>query len=244
MLKSLGVIPARYASVRFPGKVLAEIAGKPLIFWTYEGAKSSRLLDHLLVATDDERVAERVEHFGIDTMITSINCKSGTDRVAEVAEKLRFYDLVVNIQGDEPLITGTIIDSLIEQFEIHPDITVATIISPILSIDEFNDPNVVKVVTDSSGFAIYFSRLPIPYETEHYPPKKHIGIYAYRWEELMKLSQLKPTRLEKAERLEQLRAIENGIKIFCHELPEAVDLISVDTKEDLIRVEEIVKNRE
>ena len=234
MLRTLGVIPARYGSTRFPGKMLADINGKPLFMWTYDGAKKARKLDHLIVATDDERIADVAERHGIDVMMTSPKCKSGTERTAEVAKNLTFYDVVINIQGDEPMIKSEFIDQLIEVFEANPQIEMATITTHIRTKRQWYNPNVVKVVTDINGFALYFSRSPIPSEnTEYFPPRKHIGIYGYRRETLLRLAELEPTPLELAEKLEQLRAVENGIKIFCLDIPEAKDLISVDTKEDI-----------
>ncbi|MCD6418426.1 3-deoxy-manno-octulosonate cytidylyltransferase [bacterium] len=243
-MRVLGVIPARYSSTRFPGKMLAPILGKPLVLWTYDGAKTSTLLDHLIIATDDERIADTAELHGADVIMTSPSCKNGTERAAEVAKKLHLYDIIVNIQGDEPLINGKIIDALVEDIISHPDAGMATITAPIPSERQWRNADVVKVVTDKNGFALYFSRSPIPHRRNNtIIPQRHIGIYAYRWEDLLRISRLGVSPLEREEGLEQLRALEYGVKIHCHKIPEAEQLISVDREKDIRKVERALKKR-
>ncbi len=243
-MQVLGVIPARFASTRFPGKMLAPILGKPMILWTYEGAMQAVLLDHVIVATDDERIAEIAEHNGADVIMTSPSCRNGTERVAEVAKKLHLYNTIVNIQGDEPLITGKIIDSVVEDINARPEASVSTVYVKEPSLNKARNGNMVKVATDKNDFALYFSRSLIPHmRNKNVVPKKHIGIYAYRWEDLLRLSRLEPTPLEREESLEQLRALEYGMKIHCVEVPEAAELISVDTPEDVAKVERTLRRK-
>ncbi len=243
-MRVLGVIPARYASTRFPGKMLAQVCGKPLILWTYEGCTKAALLDHIIVATDDERIAEVAERNGADVMMTSPSCKNGTERAAEVAKKLHLYDIIVNIQGDEPLINGKIIDAVIEDIASRPDAGISTVCAPITSERQWRNPDVVKVVLDRENFALYFSRAPIPHRRNgNIPPRKHIGIYAYRWEDLLRVSRFGPTPLEREEGLEQLRALECGIRIHCVEIPEANELVSVDRAQDIKKVEKAILRR-
>lgn len=249
-MKVVGIIPARFASSRLPGKPLLPIAGKPMIQHVYERASQATILDRLLVATDDPRVKETVEGFGGLASLTSPGHPSGTDRVAEVAETLT-CDLVVNIQGDEPLIPSALIDQAVLPFFHDPTLPMGTVCRRIVEPAEALDPHVVKVVFDLQGFALYFSRAPIPYVREGVqglgfrveekgsdpsplPFYKHIGLYVYRRDVLLKLAGLPPTPLEKAERLEQLRALEHGIRIRVVETQH--DSIGVDTAEDLERV--------
>jgi len=241
-MQVLGVIPARYASTRFPGKMLAPILGKPMVLWVAEAAAKSKLLDHFLVATDDERIADIAEHNGYDVIMTSPSCRNGTERVAEVAKKLHLYEILVNIQGDEPLITGEIIDKVVEDLFNTPEAGISTGYVPIQSERKAKDPNVVKVVTDKDGFALYFSRSVVPYQRNGIvKPKRHIGIYAYRWEEIIRYSRYPQSDLEREENLEQLRALEYGAKIHCIEIPGGENLIGVDTPEDIRRVERALK---
>lgn len=240
-MRVLGVIPARSSSTRFPNKPLAKILNKPMILWVLDGAKESSLLDHLIVATDDERIAEICENHNADVIMTSPACQTGTERVAEVAKKLHTYDIVVNIQGDEPLIKGSIVDTVIEDLINTPTTSISTAIVPAKSLNQARNKNNVKVVLDLDGFALYFSRSLIPFPRLGIAkPMIHIGIYAYRWEELLKLSRLPQTPLEREESLEQLRAIENNIRIHCVKLPENTTLIGVDVKEDIRKVERIL----
>jgi 3-deoxy-manno-octulosonate cytidylyltransferase (CMP-KDO synthetase) len=237
-MRILGVIPARYASTRFPGKMLAPISGKPMILWTLEGAKTSAKLDHIIVATDDERISNVCEQHGADTITTSPTCKNGMERVAEVAKKLHLYDIIVNIQGDEPLISGKIIDTIIDNLISQPTAGISTGYVCDLTAEKFENPDIVKVVTDVNNFALYFSRSPIPNgRNSAAMAKRHIGIYAYRWENLLQLSRMRQTPIEREESLEQMRALESGIKIFCADIPDAAKLIGVDRPEDIKKVE-------
>jgi 3-deoxy-manno-octulosonate cytidylyltransferase (CMP-KDO synthetase) len=233
--KILGVIPARLASSRFPGKVLAQIASKPMLQHVYERASQARYLTSIIVATDDERVFEVARNFGARVRMTRSDHLSGTDRVAEVASAEN-CDIVVNIQGDEPLIDPDAIDAAILPMVHDTDIQMATLKKKIIDPREIADPNVVKVITDLAGDAIYFSRLPIPYyrEKSASPYFKHIGIYLYQRDFLLGYSALPVGPLERAERLEQLRALENGLKIRVVETD--YESLGVDTPEDLERV--------
>ncbi|MCD6594819.1 3-deoxy-manno-octulosonate cytidylyltransferase [bacterium] len=243
-MQILGVIPARYASTRFSGKMLAKILGKPMLLWTYEGASQSVLLDHILVATDNQQIADVAEHNGIDVVMTSPSCRNGTERVAEVAKKLHLFNIIVNIQGDEPLIDGTILDKVIEDIIARPDAAISTPYVEINSERKARNPNIVKVITDRNNFALYFTRSIVPYpRNKIVKHKKHIGIYAYRWEDLVRLSRLEPTPLEREENLEQLRALEYGMNIHCIETPEADNLISVNVPDDIRKIERILKKK-
>jgi 3-deoxy-manno-octulosonate cytidylyltransferase (CMP-KDO synthetase) len=232
------IIPARYASTRFPGKPLALINGKPMIQHVYEAACTSKA-DHVCVATDDERIADCVAGFGGKAVMTSPTLPSGTDRCGEAARRLQLQgdDIVINVQGDEPFITGEVINLLIKLFE-NPSVQIATLTSLITRPEEVNDPNKVKVVFDKNHRAIYFSRHTIPYlrNPEQFTPKyfKHIGIYGYRYSTLQRLIQLPESNLEKSEKLEQLRWIENGYAIHVAEC--VYEGIGIDTPEDLERV--------
>lgn len=234
--KILGVIPARYASSRFPGKALAQIAGKPMICRVYERASRSRYLTRLVVATDDERIAQAARRCGAPVRMTRPDHLSGTDRVAEVAAGEN-ADLVVNIQGDEPLIDPEAIDAAAMALLHDPEVPMGTLRKRIENPADCDNPNVVKVVTDRFGDAIYFSRHPIPYVRGERPPGlhfKHIGLYVYRREFLLGYSDLPVGPLEQAERLEQLRALENGHRIRVVETE--YESMGVDTPEDLERV--------
>jgi 3-deoxy-manno-octulosonate cytidylyltransferase (CMP-KDO synthetase) len=241
--KILGVIPARLASSRFPGKVLAQIASKPMLQHVYERASQARYLTTIIIATDDDRVFEVARNFGARVRMTRSDHLSGTDRVAEVASAEN-CDIVVNIQGDEPLIDPDAIDAAILPMAHDSEIQMATLKKKIVDPREIADPNVVKVITDLAGDAIYFSRLPIPYQRDAAPPRpgprppapyyKHIGIYLYQRDFLLGYSALPVGPLEQAERLEQLRALENGLKIRVVETD--YESIGVDTPEDLERV--------
>ena len=237
-MKTLGVIPARYGAQRFPGKPLALIAGKPLIQRVYEQARQAKRLDRVVVATDDARIAAAVKKFGGEVVLTSPACPSGTDRAAEVARQLD-CDLIVNIQGDEPLIQPAMIDQLVDGFA---GCDMATLARPIESAEVLANPNVVKVVFASNGNALYFSRHPIPFVREVGTPAqhfKHLGIYAYRREFLLKFVQLPQSALEKTEKLEQLRALENGFAIKVLVTPH--DSVGVDVPADVEIVEEILR---
>jgi 3-deoxy-manno-octulosonate cytidylyltransferase (CMP-KDO synthetase) len=234
----LGVIPARFASSRFPGKPLAVVAGKSMLRHVWERASLAGSLSRLLIATDDDRIFAEARRFGAMIRMTSPEHSSGTERVAEVAAS-DSASLVVNIQGDEPLIEPTAIDAAVNGLIEHPECDMCTLKKRIQDQRELVNPNVVKVVTSLDGNAIYFSRLPIPYETGigvvHY---KHIGLYVYRRDFLLRYAQLPAGPLEKAERLEQLRALENGCRI--HVVETDYDSIGVDTPEDLERVADLL----
>lgn len=236
--KILGVIPARFQSSRFPGKALARIASKPMLQHVYERASQARYLTSTLIATDDERIYEVARSFGARVRMTLPDHQSGTDRVAEVASAEE-SELVVNIQGDEPLIDPDAIDAAILPLAHDSDIVMGTLRKKIEDAREIDDPNVVKVVTDLRGDAIYFSRCPIPFyrdapaaATRAY--YKHIGLYVYRRDFLLQYSQLPVGPLERAERLEQLRAMENGYRIRVTETE--YESLGVDTPGDLERV--------
>ncbi|MFO7306514.1 MAG: 3-deoxy-manno-octulosonate cytidylyltransferase [Gammaproteobacteria bacterium] len=238
------VIPARYASTRLPGKPLLDIAGRPMIEWVIAASLQSRA-EEVLVATDDVRIAERV---GERAVMTQPSHQSGTDRIAEVARQRGWSDetIVVNVQGDEPQLPSALIDQVASLLKSHPDADIATLCTPICSLQEFLEPNVVKVVTAQNGLALYFSRAPIPFDRDGAPDgvasqsqfqgaHRHLGLYAYRVAALRKLSTLEPSELERIEKLEQLRALQAGMKIVvavASEPPPA----GVDTPEDLARV--------
>jgi len=233
LMKRAVVIPARYASTRLPAKPLADIAGKPLIQWVYDGACSSTLKDEVIIATDDERIRAVAQSFRATVAMTSPDCPSGTDRVYEVIAG-RDADVIVNVQGDEPQIRGDMIDTLFAAFDKEP-LEMATLCCPLDDADECMNPNVVKVVVDSNGFALYFSRAPIPFfrKSTGMPVYKHIGIYGYSRSFLQRFVRLPAGRLEETESLEQLRALEAGHRIKV--LVVNYDGMSIDTPEDLER---------
>jgi len=229
--RTAAIIPARYASTRFPGKVLAKLCGKPMIQWVYEKALDS-IADEVLIATDDEQVLSAVEAFGGKAVMTSPDHPSGTDRICEAAAGLD-CDIIINIQGDEPLIPVEVINDLIILMQANPEIQMATVGVP-AERDVLDDPNRVKVVVDNFDFALYFSRSLIPFLREgglDCPALLHWGIYAYRKATLQEFVSLPESRLESCEKLEQLRALENGIKIYL--MRSDLESIGVDTPEDL-----------
>lgn len=240
-MKILGVIPARYASTRFPGKPLALVAGKPMIQCVYARAQRSAMLTDLSVATDDARIAAVVENFGGNVMMTSADHPSGSDRIAEVAQQIRPQpDIVVNIQGDEPLIDPAAIDVAINVLLTDESAGVSTLVRPIASKDELENPNVVKVALAEDHTALYFSRSPIPFCREgatraawlgQHQYLKHLGIYVYRYEALLSFVAWPPSRLERVEQLEQLRLLEHGVRI--HVARTEYEGRSVDTPADL-----------
>ena len=250
--KAVVIIPARWDSSRFPGKPLAKIRNKPMIQWVLEQVAKARLISEVIVATDDERIFKAVEDMGARVVMTSDQHPSGTDRVAEVAEKMG-YDIIVNVQGDEPLIPPENIDLAVQALRDAPDVPVATLMIEIQDQEEIFNPNMAKVVTDKNGFALYFSRAPIPYDRDGWPKGgtvaskmtsqlwyKHIGLYAYRKSFLMEFPRLGVSKLEMAEKLEQLRMLEYGfpLKVVLTEH----NSIGVDHPEDLNRVEQILKD--
>lgn len=234
------IIPARYASTRLPGKPLLDIAGKPMIRHVVERVSQARLIDQVIVATDDERIATVVRSFGGEVRLTAEDHPTGTDRLAEVALTLPAAEIIVNVQGDEPLIPPQAIDALAAAFTGQPDLQMATLITA-LSDEEAHNPAVVKVVASLDGHALYFSRSLIPYPRNHGPQTryfKHIGVYAYRRDFLLHFAKLAPTPLEQTESLEQLRALEHGYRIRLIETP--FRSVGVDTPEDLLRVRQLV----
>lgn len=238
-MKVLCVIPARYASTRLPGKPLSLIAGKPMIQHVYERACQAQMPNEVIVATDNELVEKAVAAFGGKAVMTSPDHPSGTDRLAEVALMYPDVDVIVNVQGDEPMIPPEVIDNLAKALENDAELNMATM-KVIMDEADYNNPAAVKVVTDLNGYALYFSRSLMPYprnKPDGYKVYKHVGIYAYRRNFLLKYAALQPTPLEKAESLEQLRALENGYKIRV--LESSFKGIGVDTPEDLAAVNEL-----
>lgn len=238
------VIPARWGSTRFPGKCLHPIAGKPLVRHVWERSLSARHISKVLIATDDKRIADSARAFGAEVMMTSANHPSGTDRIAEVAGRLRGITHFINVQGDEPLIDPGLIEELAESLVNDPKIGMITAATPFASLKEADDPNCVKVVTGTSGDALYFSRSRIPFHRDSkdmasaITPMLHLGIYGYRRDILTKLVKLAPTPLEQCEKLEQLRALEHGIPIRV--IRTSHRGIGVDTPADALRVEKLL----
>ena len=245
-MKSVGIIPARYGSSRFPGKPLALIAGRPMIEWVYKRAKASKL-DYVVVATDDERIFNCVESFGGMAVMTRTDHETGTDRLQEavekLSEKLGEFQIVINVQGDEPLIDKALIDALVEMMKQDENVPMGTLMHEISDITDVDNPNVVKVICDKNLDALYFSRCPIPYNRAKSEMKyfRHLGIYAYRKSFLKTFTELAQSRLEKLESLEQLRALENGYKIRVLEAKTAC--AGVDTPEDLVKIESFIQER-
>jgi len=236
---AVAIIPARYESTRLPGKALADIGGRPMVEHVYRRTAAARSLGGVIVATDDQRIVDAVRAFGGNVCLTRSTHQSGTDRIAEVAEALA-CPIIVNVQGDEPLIDPADIDAAVSPFAGDPDLQMSTLRFRIEDDAEALDPNVVKVVVDRNGYALYFSRAPIPTmrKTGTAPFYKHIGLYAYRRDFLLRFAALEPTPLEQAERLEQLRALEHGYRIKAVETRH--DSIGVDSEADLIRVRQLV----
>jgi len=236
----LGIIPARFASSRLLGKILADIGGKPMIQHTYESASRSNLLNEIIIAVDDTKVANVAQSFGAKVIMTPKDLQSGSDRAAYVAKNFPGAEIVVNIQADEPFIKAVMIDQAIEPLLFDKNVNVSTLAKRIETVDELRSPSVVKVVFDYNNFAMYFSRSPIPFVRDAKTNSekiqlaeiyKHIGLYVFRKDYLLKFTNLKPTDLEKTEKLEQLRMLENGFKIKI--VTTEFDSLSVDTPEDL-----------
>jgi 3-deoxy-manno-octulosonate cytidylyltransferase (CMP-KDO synthetase) len=245
------VIPARFASVRFPGKALAIIDGKPMIQHVYERASQASLVDSVIIATDDERIQQAVAAFGGVCRMTAGDHETGTDRLAEVAGSLS-ADIIVNVQGDEPLIAPEMIDQAIRPFLADPSLRMGTLKSRIRCLHDFLSPNVVKVVTDAQDNALYFSRSPLPFFRDKWQDLKdesfasgkllcykHVGLYVYRRDFLVEFAAMVPTFLETSEKLEQLRALENGVRIRVVETE--FESIGVDTPDDLVKARERFK---
>jgi 3-deoxy-manno-octulosonate cytidylyltransferase (CMP-KDO synthetase) len=241
-MQVVAIIPARLASTRLAAKLLKDLAGKSVLERTYEQACKAKLISEVIIATDSEDIYKHAKSFGARVEMTSPDHNSGSDRIAELAHKNQSWDLIVNVQGDEPFINPSDIDKAIEPFIHDPLLEMTSLYHQIKDESELNNPNNVKVVTDLNGFALYFSRSVIPFnraaaslqapsnDTQY---KKHIGLYAYRRETLLKLTRLKQSELEKQEKLEQLRALENGIEIKMLEVNSAP--IGIDTEEDYQR---------
>lgn len=246
-MKFIGIIPARYASTRFPGKPLALLGGKPVIQHVYE--KVAAVLEAAYVATDDERIYDVVKAFGGQVVMTRTDHKSGTDRIEEAIEKIGGeWDVVVNVQGDEPFVAKSQLDTICHCFD-DPTTQIATLGKPFESMEAVQNPNSPKIVVDNMGFAMYFSRSVIPYVRgkeksswlTHYPFLKHLGIYAYRKDVLRQVTQLPQSSLEIAESLEQLRWLQNGFKIKVGTTD--VETVGIDTPQALERAEEFLKTQ-
>lgn len=244
-MKFIGIIPARYASTRFPGKPLALLGGKPVIQHVYE--KVAAVLEAAYVATDDKRIYDVVKSFGGQVVMTRSDHKSGTDRIEEAIEKIGGeWDVVVNVQGDEPFVAKNQLDTICHCFD-DPTTQIATLGKPFESMEAVQNPNSPKIIVDNMGFAMYFSRSVIPYVRgkemsswlTHYPFLKHLGIYAYRKDVLRQVTQLPQSSLEIAESLEQLRWLQNGFKIKVGTTD--VETVGIDTPQDLERAEEFLK---
>ncbi len=243
MGKTAIIIPARYGSSRLEGKPLIEVNGKPVIQWVYEKAKQAKLADIIIVATDDERIFNAVKAFGGEVEMTSADHKCGSDRIREVVERHPEISYIVNLQGDEPLIKPESIDAVARNVIEDDNADISTLIRVLTKEEEINNPNQVKCVIDTNGYALYFSRSKIPYErnTGAATFYGHLGIYGYKREALLKMTSLPQTPLEKTESLEQLRALENGMKIKT----SIVDFVPVgiDTKEDLEKFRQIISQQ-
>ena len=241
-MKFLGVIPARYESTRLPRKPLKDICGYPMIEWVYKRALKSNL-DKVIIATDSQEVYDAVQKFGGEVILTSKNHINGTSRIAEVCQKITDYDVVINIQGDEPLIEAEMINSLIDSFKQEKDLKMSTLKHKLIKKEDIENPNFVKVVTDKKDYAIYFSRSVIPYPRNenldiYY---KHVGIYGYKRDFVLEYSNLESTPLENSESLEQLRVLENGYKIKV--LETKFEVIGVDTQDELEKVRLHIKEK-
>lgn len=238
MKKGIVVIPARYKSTRFEGKPLTPLKGKPLIQHVWERACGAKNVEKVIVATDHEGIFKKVKEFGGECIMTSQEHKSGTDRVAEVAEKTN-YEIIVNVQGDEPMIEPILIDEIVETLN-DKEVSMASIYEIWDDKEAFFNPNIVKVVVDKDGFAIYFSRSPIPYSKNTTKFFRHVGIYGYKKNVLLELVSLPQSSLELIEGLEQLRAVENGIRIKM--IKSNKKTMGIDTPEDLEKLERFWKN--
>lgn len=247
----LAVIPARFESTRFPGKPLADILGKPLIQHVYERVRLASCIDEVVIATDDQRIIDAAAHFGAKAVLTSVTARSGTERAAEVAKHHK-ASVIINIQGDEPLIHPDMVDQVANYLSDNSSVLMASLMTPLSDRKLIDDPNIVKVVVDKEGFALYFSRSAIPYFRSDANARKsdasdcgseicywkHVGLYGYQRDFLLKFPALNPTPLEQVEALEQLRALENGYRIKLLETKH--DTIGVDTPEDLEKVKHIL----
>jgi 3-deoxy-manno-octulosonate cytidylyltransferase (CMP-KDO synthetase) len=252
----VAIIPARFGSTRLPGKPLAQIGGQPMIQHVYQSAAKAKVLDRVIVATDDRRIAAAVKNFGGEVMMTSPDHVSGTDRLAEVARKIK-ADLLVNVQGDLPFISAKTITQAVQPLRRDSSLPMGTVCTAIYDESEWRNPNTVKVLTDKARLALLFSRAPIPFlRNDAIDPSgrkiagqskrrlwgyRHLGLYVYRRKFLLKFSRLRPTVLEQIESLEQLRALENGHRIYVAQVDERS--VEVDTPADLLRAENYLKRR-
>ena len=256
-MQNIGIIPARFHSTRFPGKALADLLGKPMVVRIWERASQAGCLDRVIIATDDRRIKDAAENYGAQVVMTSSEAPSGTDRIAEVAAGLD-AEFITNIQGDEPFITSDMIESAAEALTRADDCEISTLKTALRSEMELYDPNVVKVITDHQNRALYFSRYPLPFHEKRNgasgaagkePPEavtperffKHIGLYCYRKGFLQKFARMEPGFLEKTEKLEQLRVLENGYRITVAKTNQ--ESFGVDTPEDLEKVIRLLKKR-
>lgn len=248
MKKKIAVIPSRYQSSRLPGKPLLKLGDKTMIQLVYEQVSRAQYLDEVVVATDDLRIHDEVIRFGGKVLMTSNKHQSGTDRIAELAEKNLDWDLIINVQGDEPFINPEDIDKTINPFLVDPQLEMLSIYHEISDETEIQNPNNVKVVTDINDYALYFSRSPIPFIRDHADKnlnveplkfKKHLGLYVYKRETLLAFAKLSPSKLELLEKLEQLRALENQIKIKMIKVNSAA--IGIDTENDYLNAQEFIK---
>ncbi len=250
-MQIVAIIPARYGSTRFPGKALALLAGKPMIQHVYEQTLKASLISRAIVATDDRRIADVIHQMGGEAIMTSTAHETGTDRLAEVAHGLE-ADIIVNVQGDEPLINPVMIDQAIEPFLYSNDLKMSTLKSRVKCLHDFLSPNVVKVVTDNAGYALYFSRSPLPFFRDRWQDLKddafasgkllcykHVGLYVFQRDFLLEYAAMPQTFLELSEKLEQLRALENGIRIRVVETE--FESLGIDTPEDLNKAKERMK---
>jgi 3-deoxy-manno-octulosonate cytidylyltransferase (CMP-KDO synthetase) len=239
----IAVIPARYDSSRLPGKALAEIGGVPMIVRVWRQTRLARSLERVIVATDDERIARAVRAAGGEAEMTASTHQSGTDRIAEVAARVD-AEIYLNVQGDQPFIAPADLDALVAPMRAEPGLAMATLATPITDREEWYNPNKVKVVCDARGDAIYFSRSPIPYARDGGVPavaRRHIGVYGYRRDFLMRFAALEPGVLEQIEKLEQLRALERGYRIRV--VASVAPSLEVDTPEDLVRANQAAANK-
>ncbi len=245
-MKAACIIPARFQSTRFPGKPLAEIQGYPMVRWVYERALAADVFESVLIATDDDRIVAAVDTFGGRAVMTPSDLPSGTDRVAFVAENMD-VDVIINLQGDEPLVRHELLRELYRVFE-NDDVLMATPVKRVSSGEELFNPNLVRVVVDKNGDALYFTRAVIPFNRDedekdrwpdHFGYLQHIGIYAYRKDFLLKVANLPESNLEKIEKLEQLRVLEHGFPI--RTVMTDYDSMSVDTPEDLVKLKNYIQ---
>ena len=238
----VAIIPARYGSARLPGKPLIDLCGKPMIQRVYERAKQAKLVNEVIVATDDARIVDAVKRFGGKAVMTPTDLRSGSDRVAFVAKDLPDASIIVNVQGDEPLIEPAMIDEAIQPLIDDTGLLVGTLLKRIDSAEELSNPTIVKAVLDKNRFALYFSRAPIPFNRDGHGFEgfyKHIGLYVYRRSFLLKFASLQESALERVEKLEQLRILEHGYKIKA--AITSYDSVPVDTPEDVERVKTLLK---